>query len=349
MEDLRCTETFGETVSPARNLGGYITPLVCRAYRDPVILEDTRVFQNMLDIEEFYVAASNYFQNTQTEIKPHMRKIVTDWMLEVCLDQNCHADVFLLSCNVMDRFLSQINIRKNQFQLVAAATIFISSKLVDPCPITGCDLIKYTDNTYQLTELLEMELLILSKLKWDLSAVTPYDFLDYLLRLLSHGNSALSNTSSGWGADSSALRRHTENFIILCATEFRFSMYPPSMLSSAALAAAAHSLDAGDGEINGGGLDLGLLVKKLQVYTRVENDCLQTCIQQIEDTFKTASENVNNKIKTQKHIPANSSPSKVNNNTKQSKLEPTKELDNVTDRKSQTPTEVFSADWLFVA
>lgn len=83
MEDLRCTETFGETVSPARNLGGYITPLVCRAYRDPVILEDTRVFQNMLDIEEFYVAASNYFQNTQTEIKPHMRKIVTDWMLEV--------------------------------------------------------------------------------------------------------------------------------------------------------------------------------------------------------------------------------------------------------------------------
>lgn len=83
MEDLRCTETFGEAVSPARNLGGYSTPLVCRAYRDPVILEDTRVFQNMLDIEEFYVAASNYFQNTQTEIKPHMRKIVTDWMLEV--------------------------------------------------------------------------------------------------------------------------------------------------------------------------------------------------------------------------------------------------------------------------
>ena len=53
------------------------------AYRDPVILEDNRVFQNMLDIEEFYVAATNYFQNKQSEIKPHMRKIVTDWMLEV--------------------------------------------------------------------------------------------------------------------------------------------------------------------------------------------------------------------------------------------------------------------------
>ena len=41
------------------------------------------MFQNMLDIEEFYIAATNYFATTQSEIKPHMRKIVTDWMLEV--------------------------------------------------------------------------------------------------------------------------------------------------------------------------------------------------------------------------------------------------------------------------
>ena len=39
-------------------------------------------------------------------------------------------------------------------QLVAAATMFISSKLVDPCPISGNDLVKYTDKTYNLTELL---------------------------------------------------------------------------------------------------------------------------------------------------------------------------------------------------
>ena len=75
-------------------------------------------------------------------------------MFQVCLDQNCHADVFLLSCNIMDRFLSQLCIKKGQFQLVAAATIFIASKLVDPCPVTSTDLVKYTDNTYDLTEIL---------------------------------------------------------------------------------------------------------------------------------------------------------------------------------------------------
>jgi Cyclin, N-terminal domain len=89
MEELRCEEIFRE-LSPAPGYNqnqnqqvAYNQPLVCRAYKDPVILEDNRVFQNMLDIEEFYIAATNYFATTQSEIKPHMRKIVTDWMLEV--------------------------------------------------------------------------------------------------------------------------------------------------------------------------------------------------------------------------------------------------------------------------
>lgn len=41
-----------------------------------------------------------------------------------------------------------------KFQLVATATIFIASKLVEPFPINGTTLVEYTDNLYQLTELL---------------------------------------------------------------------------------------------------------------------------------------------------------------------------------------------------
>ena len=42
-------------------------------------------------------------------------------------------------------------------QLVAAATMFIASKLADPCPITGTELVRYTNDTYNLTELLVSE------------------------------------------------------------------------------------------------------------------------------------------------------------------------------------------------
>ena len=40
------------------------------------------------------------------------------------------------------------------FQLVAGASMFIASKLVEPCPITGTVLVQYADNSYQLAELL---------------------------------------------------------------------------------------------------------------------------------------------------------------------------------------------------
>ena len=86
----------------------------------------------MLKIKEFYCIAINYFQIVQYEIRPNTRQIVTDWMLDVCCDQNCHTNIFLLVCNTMDRFLKQLGITSGQFQLVAAVTVFITSMLVNP-------------------------------------------------------------------------------------------------------------------------------------------------------------------------------------------------------------------------
>ena len=90
----------------------------------------------------------------QDEIKPHMRKIVVDWMLEVCLDQHCHPDVFLLAVNIMDRFLGTIRLKKKQFQLLGACAIFLASKMIEPSPIPALTLVKYTADTYDREELL---------------------------------------------------------------------------------------------------------------------------------------------------------------------------------------------------
>jgi cyclin D2 len=51
-------------------------------------------------------AQPDYFRYVQTEIKPHMRKIVCDWMLEVCQELCCQPEVFCLAVNYMDRFLA---------------------------------------------------------------------------------------------------------------------------------------------------------------------------------------------------------------------------------------------------
>lgn len=55
----------------------------CRAYPDPVLLNDERVLQNLLKTEERYTPSCPYFECGQRELTPQMRKIVAEWMLEV--------------------------------------------------------------------------------------------------------------------------------------------------------------------------------------------------------------------------------------------------------------------------
>lgn len=56
---------------------------VTRAYEDPVLLEDSRVFENLLVLEDRYVLNSCYFKCFQKDIKPNMRTIIAEWMQEV--------------------------------------------------------------------------------------------------------------------------------------------------------------------------------------------------------------------------------------------------------------------------
>lgn len=56
----------------------------CRAYADPDLLEDGRVLHNLFGYDDLYRLHQNYFELVQDDIKPYMRKIVSDWMLEVC-------------------------------------------------------------------------------------------------------------------------------------------------------------------------------------------------------------------------------------------------------------------------
>lgn len=57
---------------------------VIRAKRDPQLLRDRRVMQNLLSQEERCCLRVSYFQCVQKEIQPYMRKMLAFWMLEVC-------------------------------------------------------------------------------------------------------------------------------------------------------------------------------------------------------------------------------------------------------------------------
>lgn len=65
--DLHCQEAFG----------------LRHSYKDPVLLNDDRVLNNLLTYEEKCMPSGSYFKHVQSDVKPYMRKMVATWMLEV--------------------------------------------------------------------------------------------------------------------------------------------------------------------------------------------------------------------------------------------------------------------------
>ena len=65
----------------------------------------------------------------------------------------CEEEVFPLSVNYLDRFLSIVSTRKNQLQLLGAVCMFLASKLKETSPLSAEKLCIYTDNSITCQEL----------------------------------------------------------------------------------------------------------------------------------------------------------------------------------------------------
>ncbi|XP_051464065.1 G1/S-specific cyclin-D2 isoform X1 [Apus apus] len=208
-----------------------------RALPDPNLLYDDRVLHNLLTIEERYLPHCSYFKCVQKDIQPFMRRMVATWMLEVCEEQKCEEEVFPLAMNYLDRFLAVVPTRKCHLQLLGAVCMFLASKLKEAIPLTAEKLCIYTDNSIKPQELLEWELVVLGKLKWNLAAITPHDFIEHILRKLPLPKDKLL-----------LIRKHAQTFIALCATDFNFAMYPPSMIATGSVGAAICGLQLNDGD-----------------------------------------------------------------------------------------------------
>lgn len=219
-------------ISPKRELSSPmqvpgVLPAPLRAYSDPNIFRNERVLRTLIRREVKHAPTSkNYFTSMQTDLKPHMRKEVANWMLEICEEENCAPQVFCLAINYLDRFLSVCNIRRNQLQLLGAVCLLVSWKVREHSTITAQKLIEFTDFNVSLDDLLEWEFLLLSKLDWDLSAVIAPDFVEHILQ-------RLMKLDLAWNID--ITRKNSETLIYLCYSHFGLATYPPSLIAVASI------------------------------------------------------------------------------------------------------------------
>ncbi|KAJ6909971.1 cyclin-B3-1 isoform X3 [Populus alba x Populus x berolinensis] len=129
-------------------------------------IDDT---SNQLEVAEYVDAIYKYYwilevQNSslenymaiQTDITPQMRGIVINWLIEVHFKFELMPETLYLMVTLLDRYLSQAQIKKNELQLVGLTALFLASKYEDFWHPRIKDLISISAESYSRDQMLLM-------------------------------------------------------------------------------------------------------------------------------------------------------------------------------------------------
>lgn len=168
------------------------------------------------------------YMKKQPDINQSMRTILVDWLVEVCEEYRLQSETLFLAVSYIDRFLSFMSVVRGKLQLVGTAAMFIAAKYEEIFPPDVAEFVYITDDTYSKKQVLRMEMLILKVLSFDLTVPTAMVYINLF----------------------SVMFRLPEKvkFLTMYLCELAllnddpYLQYTPSLISSAALALARHTL-----------------------------------------------------------------------------------------------------------
>ncbi|XP_071356527.1 G1/S-specific cyclin-E2-like isoform X2 [Trachinotus anak] len=143
------------------------------------------VWVKMVGKEQNYRHSKSFMQK-HPAIQPRMRSILLDWLIEVSEAYTLHRQTFYLAQDYFDRFmLTQSNVEKGVLQLIGITCLFIASKMEEACPPKLSQMAYVTAGTYYEDEILQMELIILKALRWNLCPETAVSWLKVYFQMAS--------------------------------------------------------------------------------------------------------------------------------------------------------------------
>lgn len=116
------------------------------------------------------------YMEYQSYITKEMRSVLIDWLVEVQLKFKLTPDTLYLTVNIIDRFLKENEVIRQNFQLVGATCILIASKYEEIHPVKLRNLVYICNGSYSKEKILNMESKILNAMNFRITAPTAHSF-----------------------------------------------------------------------------------------------------------------------------------------------------------------------------
>ncbi|CAH00845.1 uncharacterized protein KLLA0_D15565g [Kluyveromyces lactis] len=126
----------------------------------------------------------NYLKDKNYEfyLRPTMRSILVDWIIEVHCKFQLLPETLYLSINLMDRYLSFNKVTLPKLQLIAITSLLIAAKFEEVNLPKLSNYSYITDNAYSNDEIKQAEFVILNKLEYNIGWPNPLNFLRRISR-----------------------------------------------------------------------------------------------------------------------------------------------------------------------
>jgi len=198
--------------------------------------EIREVWEALVEREGQYVCDAQYLLR-HPSVLPKMRALLADWLIEVCEEFVLHRETYYMALNFVDRYLTaKSNVKKSNLQAIGVTTLFMAAKIQEiyPPPITM--FVDITDRSVSENAVLQMELDILTVLKWKLCPVTVITWLELYLQA-----DALPVVNTTIVEAFSKPKYHKPGFykvcqlMDLCSLDYASIRFPPSVLAACAI------------------------------------------------------------------------------------------------------------------
>jgi len=138
------------------------------------------MFFYLREREEHLVVDEDYL--AQSSVSPEMRAVLVDWLLQVQHYLKLSQETLYLAISLLDTILDKRDIEADKLQLVGIASLYVASKCEEYYPADLKKLVHLTENSYEVQDVFDMELVLLGVVHFQVYVPTPADFLPRICR-----------------------------------------------------------------------------------------------------------------------------------------------------------------------